>query len=62
MGGSPNSEVAKQSVIDLRRQGSLPGRPVGCACLACLGGDVLDQLLDAVGEPVEVGVGVWVLL
>ncbi|WP_420747169.1 hypothetical protein ACQBAT_02660 [Ornithinimicrobium sp. Y1847] len=61
MRSSPDSEIAKQVVIDLGRQGPLPGRPGGRTCLACLAGDVLDQLLDPVSEPVQVLGRVWVV-
>lgn len=62
VGSSPDGEIFEEVVVDVRGQAPLPERPGGCACLACLTGNVLGELLDAVCEPVEVGVGVWVLL
>lgn len=52
MSGTPDREVAEESVVHVRWQGPLPWLAVGRIRLPSVLGGVLDELLDPVGEPV----------
>ncbi|MFC5040570.1 hypothetical protein [Ornithinimicrobium kibberense] len=54
MSRAPDGEIAGQSVVDAGRKGPLPRHPVGCPRLPGFVGDALLEVVDPVGEPVEV--------
>lgn len=54
MGGTPEGEVDDEPVVDVRGQAPLPGHPVGRTRPPGFVGDALLEVVDPLGEPVEV--------
>lgn len=54
MGGSPDGEVADELAVDVRGECAMPGHPVEGARAPGFVGDALLQVVDPLGEPVEV--------